>query len=78
MSGDRNNARLIKEYKSKYKGVYLYRNTSNGKDIWSARFYHNNKTNSKNYPTERAAAVAVDVFRLNHGKEAVNVLVRKT
>ena len=77
MSGDRNNIRLIKGHKSKYRSVYLYKNTTTGKDVWAARFYHNGKSNGKNYDTERAAAVAVDVFRLNHGKEAINILVRK-
>jgi len=32
---------------------------------------------SKEYPTEREAAIAVDLFLINKGKEPVNILKRK-
>jgi hypothetical protein len=34
-------------------------------------------SSSKEYPTEREAAKAVDIFLINKGKEPVNILKRK-
>ena len=77
MSADRNNTYPITGHVSKYKYVTLCKNNKTGDDVWRAYFYWNGTCNSKYYPTERKAAIAVDVFLLNHNKEAVNILVRK-
>ena len=77
MSANRGNAHPVKGHKSEYKYVTLYRNGATGKDVWQAKFYWEGSYNSKYYPTERKAAIAVDTFLLNHGKEAINILVPK-
>lgn len=46
----------------------------NGNEHWIAKIPN---ATSKEYPTERDAAKAVDLFLINKGKEPVNILKRK-
>lgn len=72
-----NNVRRTKGHKSQYKGVSRCQNKKTGEYVWQGTFYYKGSQNSKFYETEREAAKAVDLFKINHGLEPVNILVRK-
>lgn len=67
-----------KPMKSKYKNVY--RPVPRGavrKREWCARIKINGVEFKQFYETEKEAAIAIDKILIKHGKEPVNVLLRK-
>lgn len=60
---------------SKYKLVYLFLNK--GKEVWTASIGTKYGRNMKYFKTEREAALAVDKYLIEMGKNPVNILVRR-
>ena len=58
---------------SKFKYVRKYVDATGG-EYWVIKPPN---SSSKEYPTEREAAKAIDIFLINKGKEPVNILKRK-
>jgi hypothetical protein len=69
----------FKDIKSKYKYVQCRKSNVTGHIVWSSRILDlfGKVSNSKLYESERDAAIAVDINRINVGREPVNVLKRK-
>lgn len=65
----------IKTKPTKYK--YVVECLKCGKTTFMAGFKHNGKQNTKHYPTEKEAAIAVDVYLISKGKDPVNILIKK-
>lgn len=63
---------------SKYKGVSFDKTVKNGKK-WIMQFNHRllGKSIIKSYQTEREAAIAYDIKRIEFGLEPINILKRK-
>ena len=76
MNQSRNRIKRDKEYVSPFKYVYKYIsvNPYDKRIVWHAVMRFGGISTSKIYSTEREAAKAVDIFRINHGLEPINIL----